>query len=254
MSTLEQNAAVMRQQGVEAKKSRWFYLYIHKNQSYSYGGTWGSGRTLIPEKYIWKGPFQATDAEIARLVFNTKMAETGVDLIYRLVYSPAQKVWIWDMRSDYQLATSDPIPGYDTRVAGSSLPDQRKQAVVRGYNQARGEMGLPPYVGATNVSPPITGIWPIVGFPAIVHILGAEFRRAEWKWPKKGIFAQYREAVPTNSRHLYVLRSGRYIVSHRDEVNPDMGSPSDHFIRDVMKRPASISPIEAELRRKAASI
>jgi hypothetical protein len=33
-----------------------------------------------------------------------------------------------------------------------------------------------------------------------------------------------------------------------------MGKPSEHFIRDVMKRPASISPLENELRRKAASL
>jgi len=132
--------------------------------------------------------------------------------------------------------------------------EERKQALIRGYNQGRREMGIPPYVGVIQITPPVVGRWPYVGFPPRIIMLGGEFRRAEWKWPKQGIVAQYREAVPTGSRHLYVLRSGQYVVSHRDEVNPDMGSPGDHFVRDVMKRPASVTPLEAELRRKASPI
>jgi hypothetical protein len=81
--------------------------------------------------------------------------------------------------------------------------------------------------------------------------MGGTFRKTKWNWPRPGVVMQYREALPHDSRHLFVLRSGTYVVSHRDEVNPDLASAAEHFIQDVMKRPDSMSPLEASLRAKA---
>jgi hypothetical protein len=240
----------------EQAKVRWWYvvgLWVQKQQ-------WGG----------WAGPIQATDSQLYKMIVDQEKANPGLTH-YRLTYSPLQKVWIWDLRSMASLeSSSSPIPGYDSdSPLVSGRPPQTpppfgapKGAVGGSYDWWWWNFGRPaglPYapptrIGVTQINPPLTGRWPFVGFPPRVDMLGNSFHLAKWKWPKAGIAAQYREARPTNSRHLYVMKNGDYVVSHSDEVNPDMSSPADHFIRDVMKRPAAASPLEAELRRKAPEI
>jgi hypothetical protein len=70
-----------------------------------------------------------------------------------------------------------------------------------------------------------------------VTLSGAVYRRTPWAWPRSGVVAQYREVRPVNSRHLFVLANGSFVVPHVDEVNPDLGSPLAHLVRDVIKRP-----------------
>lgn len=205
----------------ERKKVRWWYvvgLYPAKNQ-------WGS----------WAGPFNLTDGQIYTQVRDQISTTPGLE-IYRLVYSPLQRVWIWDLRSMESLGQSaSPIPGYDN------------ESMISGASQL-GRVGVVPVV------PPMKGRWPFAGFPDVVSVMGGTFRKARWSWPRPGVVMQYREAVPSNSRHLFVLKSGAYVVSHKDEVNPDLASPAEHFIRDVMKRPDTMSPLEASLRAKAPEL
>lgn len=208
----------------EQAKVRWWYV-VHTSP----------GQQMISQ-WDWAGPIQATDSKLYKMITD-ELVKNPKLTFYRLVYSPLQKIWIWDLRYLSTLSSgSEGIPGYDN--------DPTTPVVS----------GAAPRIGTIDISPPLTGRWPYVGFPPRVTMLGGEFHLAKWKWPKQGIAAQYREAIPSNSRHLYVLRNGQYIVSHRDEVNPDMGNPSQHFIRDVMKRPASVTPLEADLRRKASPI
>jgi len=104
-------------------------------------------------------------------------------------------------------------------------------------------------VGATAVIPPLRGSWPYgSALPGRVTVLGTSYQRTPWAWPRSGVIAQYRETRPENSKHLFVLRGGTFIVPHTDEVNPDLGSPLEHLVRDVMKRPVRTS-LEAELRK-----
>jgi len=91
--------------------------------------------------------------------------------------------------------------------------------------------------GAIALVPPVRGRWTFGGFPAQVTLSGAIYRRTPWAWPRSGVVAQYREARPVNSRHLFVLSDGTFVVPHVDEVNPDLGSALAHLARDVIKRP-----------------
>lgn len=303
----------------EQKKVRWWYVV----GVFPAKGTWGS----------WVGPLYLTDSQIYKQVVDQKAKTPGLEL-YRLVYSPLQRVWIWDLRSENQLSLSlVPIPGYDqdspfisgvtdqkpsgsksitsverARSARDSLIKRyRKHPFLRGVGIGKDAHGLHvifnvrllsdrfnppiprcengvrvivrqvgnlraiqsasvgaiptgtapglwPLVGVIPIAPTLRGMWPVVGFPTKLSILGTHYVRAEWKFPRKGVIAQYREAVPTNSKHLFVLEDGTFVVPHLDEENPDLGSPAKHFLLDVMKRPDPLSPLETSLRAKAPPI
>jgi hypothetical protein len=81
----------------------------------------------------------------------------------------------------------------------------------------------------------LTDAYGRMSFPPQIRANGSVFRQAVWREPKPGVVAQYREAVETNSRHLFVLADGRWIINHTDDVNPDMGdatAPARHFVAD----------------------
>lgn len=73
-------------------------------------------------------------------------------------------------------------------------------------------------------------------FPNEIRVGDRMFRRAEWREEKPGgVVDQYREAVAKNSQHLYVYGNGAWVVTHTDDVNPDIGdgtAPVRHFLAD----------------------
>ena len=162
------------------KKQRELKNYITGEQSSSAPSTWGTGRT-----------------------------EPVSIQMFRLVYSPAKQLWIWDLRTP-----SDTL--------ACVTPESRP--TVAGT------------IGASPVSPPLRGRWPGMSFPLEVAVNGRRFRRAEWSWPYPGVRAQYREAVPRSSMHLFVLQDWTWVVPHVDEANPDQGSLLAHGIRDLLLR------------------
>ena len=151
------------------------------------------------------GPQYMTDYDAWQWEFRMRSQYLGVSM-QRWVWTGSR--WLLDERADPQLMASQPIPGYK--------------------------------VGAVPVQPPIRGTWDAKGFPAAVTLQGRVFRKAEWAWPRDGVIAQYREDSPLDSRHLFVLADGSFVIDHVDEVNPDgpKGNPLAHFMADVLLRPA----------------
>lgn len=83
------------------------------------------------------------------------------------------------------------------------------------------------------IAPPIVGVW--TGAPP--KLPGrAEFRLAFWAHDKPGVVQQWRENVPTDSLHLYVLEDGTWWVDHEDAHNPDRGRWAEHVWYDVLAR------------------
>lgn len=212
-----------------APPSRWFYWYIHNNgQTSSYGAV------------------KMTDAEAFRTEFNTKTQNLGAQL-QRYIWAGGNN-WVRDTRSDPQFLASAPVPGLKvgadalvvypypeiTSVSGSRFHTHTLPAVLSS-------------VGAMPITPPIRGRWSAPGFPAEVTMAGRLFRKANWQWPYTGVVAQYREAIPVNSRHLLVLDDGSFIIDHYDEANPDSGAAFEHLVKDVLKRPtgAPARPVAA---------
>lgn len=249
-----------------------------------------------------RGPLELVDQDIyqQQIAFEQSFGATSVK-VYRLVYSPAQGTWIWDMRDLDPLLACAPIPGFsavagrggggghggghgghhgghgrgrrgrggvgpwgwggwagcpwwdercdddgpllDARhhISGSYATAAMSQAVLRGYHDGRASRGLPPVslerFGARRLEPSLRGKWPHEGFPPVVKLAGSPFRKAEWFWPRPGVRAQYREAVAKNSRHLFVMTDGTWVVPHVDAENPDLGSPMRHLLEDVLRRP-----------------
>lgn len=68
--------------------------------------------------------------------------------------------------------------------------------------------------------------------PDTIEHEGALYRRSRWRRSYPGVVEQYREAVPRDSRHLFVMEDGSRVVAHVDRFNPDMGSPLSHFLAD----------------------
>ncbi len=156
--------------------------------------------------YGARGPENLTDAEAFELERQTKTASLGTQL-YRFVWIPSQGVWVYDTRND---------PGL---LASREIRDQFGNVV-----------------GAIALTKPLLGKWPFGSqLPAEVHVEGRLFKRAKFSSQKPGVIVQYREAVPTNSMHLYVCQNGNYTVTHLDEANPDMGNLLGHLFKDVVK-------------------
>ena len=82
---------------------------------------------------------------------------------------------------------------------------------------------------------PLEGAWPFSGLPPIVTLGDRRFTRSIGLKNRDGVIAQYREAVPQWSLHLYVLEGGRYVIDHVDEFNPH-AHPVRHFLADVMPK------------------
>lgn len=204
-----------------APPSRWFYWYIHHNgNTSSYGAV------------------KMTDAEAFRTEFNTKSQNLGATL-QRYIWTGGNN-WIRDTRRDPEFLASAPVPGLKvgvdativypypliTSVSGSKFHSQTMPSVLAS-------------VGAVAITPPIRGRWPGPDFPDTVTMSGRLFRKAGWKWPYTGVVAQYREAIPVNSRHLLVLDDGTFIIDHYDEANPDSDAAFKHLVKDVLKAPTS---------------
>lgn len=68
--------------------------------------------------------------------------------------------------------------------------------------------------------------------PDTIEHDGARFRRARWRRKYPGVVDQYREDVPRNSRHLFVMADGSRRVVHVDKWNPDHGYAVSHFLGD----------------------
>lgn len=86
--------------------------------------------------------------------------------------------------------------------------------------------------GELPLAPALEGWWTLPNFPERVWIDGRLFRRADWRQPYERVVEQYREDVPRDSMHLKVYSSGRWIVDHIDQDNPDLGRPLEHFFND----------------------
>lgn len=115
-----------------------------------------------------------------------------------------------------------------TLIAGA-LALKETLAERDAVNAARARLGL----GSIPITPPFTGTWPYQGFPLSVSLLGTTFARSNWAWPLySGVVAQYREATPTNSRHLLVYADGSMLCDHMDEISPD-ADPLGHAIVDA---------------------
>jgi len=84
------------------------------------------------------------------------------------------------------------------------------------------------------VDPPIIERWelPEGEFPETIVIDGDTFVRAVRQQGYEGVICQYRQAVPRNSAHLFVMKDGHWMIDHIDEYNPDMGFPVRHFVVD----------------------
>lgn len=195
---------------------RWFYWYIHHNGNMS--------------SY---GAVKMTDAEAFRTEFNTKSQNLGAQLT-RYIWAGGNN-WVKDTRRDPEFLASAPVPGL--KVGANALmvypfPLITSVSEVSGYMPS-----VLAAVGAVPITPPIRGRWPGPDFPETVTMAGRLFRKAGWAWPYTGVVAQYREAIPVNSRHLLVLDDGSFIIDHYDEANPDAGAAIDHLIKDVLKRP-----------------
>jgi hypothetical protein len=85
------------------------------------------------------------------------------------------------------------------------------------------------------VRPALRGRWALDHFPPSVRLFGRIFRRAGFSWPKPGVVAQYREAVPQRSMHLVVYRNGNFMIDHLDEENPDGGRAMAH-LREMVRK------------------
>jgi hypothetical protein len=92
-------------------------------------------------------------------------------------------------------------------------------------------------IGAIPIDPPFSGKWPLVGYPEVVRWRGREFRRATWTWPYENVVAQYREVADRNAMHMLVYSSGRFVIDHLDEANPDRGLVLEHAVLDVAQTP-----------------
>lgn len=216
-STLARIARAQQRIAAERAKVRFWYVLGYWPATKQWGG--------------WVGPLRLTDYQLYRKIKDEQARSRGLTH-YRLAYSPLQRVWLQDNRTETELAESlAPIPGYDSDpwISGTT-------------------------VGAIRVSPPLSGVWPFVGHPPRVQISKMHFDRSGWTFPRRGVVAQYRERVPVNSKHLFVLENGRFVVPHMDEENPDLGSAIGHFVKDVMKRPDPMTPLEAFLRVKAPAL
>jgi hypothetical protein len=77
------------------------------------------------------------------------------------------------------------------------------------------------------------GVWPFVGLPPLVNIGSRQYARARWRFPIRGVVAQYRECRDCDAAHLFVRKDGTWIVTHTDRHNPDRGHPILHFLRDT---------------------
>jgi hypothetical protein len=179
----------------------WFYWYLHYQ-----------GR-VTPY-----GPILMTDQEAFQNEFRTKSQFLGVDC-HRYVWDARGQKYLRDTRSPPQFLASEPIPG---------MTVGELKAIVYPFEEITG-------IGAVRVSPPVRGRWRSSGYPESVTVDGRMYRKAQWKWPKPGVVAQYREAVRDNSHHLYVLADGTYVINHYDEANPDQGLAFEHLVRDVLK-------------------
>jgi hypothetical protein len=156
-------------------------------------------------QYGARGPSYMTDQEAFDLEANTKAGSLGAQL-FRFVWIPAKGVWVYDRRNEPSLLASREIRDDQGNV-----------------------------VGAIALSKPMVGKWPYETLPKEVTIDGKLFKKARLSVQKTGVVGQYREDVPTNSVHLYVLYDGTYLATHVDEANPDMGRAIEHLLKDVIK-------------------
>lgn len=89
-------------------------------------------------------------------------------------------------------------------------------------------------VGAVAI-PERRGTWPFEGYPPSVILGGKRFERSLGRAHFPDTRAHYRQDIPRNSEHLYVLGSGQYVVHHADAYNPHAGVTSavKHELYDV---------------------
>jgi hypothetical protein len=153
-----------------------------------------------------------TDQEAFELEAETSAASLGVQL-FRFVYVQTTGVWVYDQRTGPALLASRAIHDAQGNVVGVH----------------------PDFIGAIPLTKHLTGQWPYQTLPAVVHLGKRRFDRTRFTAQKPGVVGQYREAVPENSMHLYVLHDGTYVITHLDESNPDMGGALAHLWKDVVK-------------------
>jgi hypothetical protein len=181
---------------------RWFYWFIH------YGA-------LVVEY----GPKYMTDNEAFMAEFSAKTNYLGASM-HRYVWIRDERggTWVRDTRSDPDFLAGAPVQ--------SQLPQRR---VVTDSRQSSSSVGAVPTPGG-----PVRGEWPWRGLPNEVRLAGRVFERAKFSLPYPGVIAQYREAKARDSAHLFVLDTGRFVVPHIDDANPDRGLMMEHAMRDML--------------------
>ena len=81
-----------------------------------------------------------------------------------------------------------------------------------------------------------SGPWNIPDYPDAIELNDRVYLKVVGLHiPHPGVVAQYREAYARDSRHLYVLSCGSYVIDHIDSYNPDAGllDAAAHLAIDV---------------------
>ena len=189
---------------------RWFYWFIY------YRGTTATF-----------GPVQMTEYEAFQMEFRTKSNYLGAVLSRYVWFHDARgSAWVKDSRTDQQFLAGAPVP--------SPFPGRQVTTDVARTSSSR--VGAVPLDGG-----PVRGDWPYRGLPEEVKLAGRVFQRAKFSLPYPGVRAQYREARARDSAHLFVLDTGRFVVPHIDDANPDRGLMLEHGLRDLL--PSVLPPV-----------
>ena len=88
--------------------------------------------------------------------------------------------------------------------------------------KSTGALAGPP-LGLVRI-PEESGPWEFDGCPDLVTVAGRTYLKTGWPMTHHpGVTCQYQETYAEDSRHLYVLRTGTWVVDHIDRWNPDSG-------------------------------
>lgn len=82
--------------------------------------------------------------------------------------------------------------------------------------------------GLVRLERPFRAPWPAQGLPPVVYLDGVRFVRSTGI-DRPGVVAHYRQDVPRDCAHAYVMDDGTYMIDHVDRWNPH-----PHFLRHLI--------------------
>jgi hypothetical protein len=82
--------------------------------------------------------------------------------------------------------------------------------------------------GLVRLERPFRAPWPAQGLPPAVYLGGVRFVRSTGIG-RPGVVAHYRQDVPRDCAHAYVMDDGTYMIDHVDRWNPH-----PHFLRHLI--------------------